>query len=87
MLHEPKDVGIHPVTGIPTQNKFLEITPSYCLKNRIYYLQLSLIHPNLIGHTFGLEQESCQISESLYFRLVAIKICQDPSSFIEAIQR
>ncbi|ACK65703.1 CRISPR-associated protein, Cas6-related [Rippkaea orientalis PCC 8801] len=96
-LHELKDVGIHPIAGIPTQNKFLELTPNSCLKIRIHHLQIPIIYPYLTGQTFEIGQESYQLnipdyqairsSDSLYSRLVVIKGYQDSSSFLEAVQR
>ncbi len=96
-LHELENVGIHPIAGIPDQNKFLELTPNSCLKIRIHHLQIPLIYPHLTGQTFEIGEESYQLnipdyqairsSDSLYSRLVVITGYQDPPTFLEAVQR
>ena len=96
-IHELKFIGIHPIAGIPTSNNFLELTAQSRLKIRIHHQQIPLIYPYLTGQTFQLGQHSYQLdipdykplisAESLYSRLVVITGYQDPTTFIEAVQR
>lgn len=96
-LHELNSVGIHPIAGLPTSNNCLNLTHQSRLKIRIHHLQIPLIYPYLTGQTFHIGQDSYQLdipdykplisNESVYSRLVVIKGFQDPSTFIEAVQR
>ncbi|MBD2538640.1 type I-MYXAN CRISPR-associated protein Cas6/Cmx6 [Coleofasciculus sp. FACHB-SPT36] len=96
-LHELDSIGIHPIAGIPTSNNFLELTAQSRLKIRIHHQQIPLIYPYLAGQAFQLGQHFYQLdipdykplisSESVYSRLVLIKGFQDPTNFIEAVQR
>ncbi|MBD2346029.1 type I-MYXAN CRISPR-associated protein Cas6/Cmx6 [Anabaena subtropica] len=96
-LHELKNIGIHPIAGIPTRNNLLELTAQSRLKIRIHHQQIPLIYPYLAGQAFHIGQNSYQLdipdykplisSESVYSRLVIIKGFQDTTNFIEAVQR
>ncbi|GFE69219.1 type I-MYXAN CRISPR-associated protein Cas6/Cmx6 [Chroococcus sp. FPU101] len=96
-LHELNSIGIHPIAGIPTSNNFLELNEQSRLIIRIHHQQIPLIYPYLTAQTFQIGQESYQLnipdyqpliaSESLYSRLVVITGFQNPSTFIEAVQR
>jgi CRISPR-associated protein Cas6 len=96
-LHELKSIGIHPIAGIPTSNKFLELIDGSRLKIRIHHQQISLIYPYLAGQAFQIGKNSYQLnipdynplisSESLYSRLVIITGFQDSTTFIGAVQR
>lgn len=96
-LHELKSIGIHPMTGIPTKNKFLELTAQSRLRIRIHHQQIPLIYPYLAGQAFQIGQNYYQLdipnyeplvsSESLYSRLVVITGFPDSTNFIEAVQR
>jgi CRISPR-associated endonuclease/helicase Cas3 len=96
-LHQLDSVGIHPIAGIPLNNNFLELTDASRLKIRIHHQQIPLIYPYLTGQTFRIGQESYQLNipdyrplisaENLYSRLVIITGFQEPTTFIEAVQR
>ncbi|MBD1891628.1 type I-MYXAN CRISPR-associated protein Cas6/Cmx6, partial [Coleofasciculus sp. FACHB-SPT9] len=96
-LHELDSIGIHPIAGIPTSNNFLELTAQSRLKIRIHHQQIPLIYAYLAGQAFQIGQHCYQLdipdyklltsSESVYSRLVIIKGFQDPTNFIEAVQR
>ena len=96
-LHELNYIGIHPIAGIPTSNKFLELIDRSRLKIRIHHQQILVIYPYLEGQAFQIGQNFYQLnipdykplisSESLYSRLVIITGFQDSTTFIEAVQR
>jgi len=96
-IHELESIGIHPIAGIPTRNKLLELTAQSRLKIRIHHQQIPLIYPYLAGQAFHIGQNSYQLdipdyktlisSESVYSRLVIITGFQEPTNFIEAVQR
>lgn len=96
-LHELNNIGIHPIAGIPTRNKLLELTAKSHLKIRIHHQQIPLIYPYLAGQAFHIGQNYYQLdipdykplisSESVYSRLVIITGFQDYTNFIEAVQR
>lgn len=96
-LHELKSIGIHPIAGIPTRNNLLEIAAQSRLKIRIFHQHIPLLYPYLAGQAFHIGKNSYQLdipdykplisSESVYSRLIVIKGFQEPSNFIEAVQR
>jgi len=96
-LHELNYIGIHPIAGIPTSNKFLELIERSRLKIRIHHQQIPLIYPYLAGQAFQIGQNFYQLdipdykplisSKSVYSRLVIITGFQDSTNFIEAVQR
>lgn len=96
-LHELDSIGIHPIAGIPTRNKLLELTTQSRIKIRIHHQQIPLIYPYLSGQKFQIGQCYYQLnipdykpltsSASLYSRLVVITGYQDPTTFIQAVQR
>ncbi len=96
-IHENNDIGIHPIAGNPNRYKQLKLTKRSKLKIRIPLEQIPSIYQFLIEQTFKIGENQFHIgipeyqpitsATNLYSRLVIIRRCIEPQTFIEAAQR
>lgn len=95
-LHGDNAVGVHPVTGQLMGNRLIALTERSNLTIRLPADRIRQVLP-LAGKTLPVagyrilvgvpETRMLVPSARLYSRLVVIKGFQDPSSFVEAVQR
>lgn len=95
-LHSDEDIGVHPISGIPTGNRRITLSKASRLAIRLPADRTKQIMP-LAGKTLEIGDHNVQVgtpktvalkpSSRLYSRLVVIKGFMEPDDFLEAAKR